>query len=116
MSSDTLKIRISHGPLTAMGPGKADLLEAIIACGSISAAAKHMGMSYRRAWELVNTMNQCFQGPLVTAVTGGNRGGGAVVTELGQRILKSYKAIVTTTHTAAKSDIEEIIGLLQTQK
>ncbi len=61
--ANTLRIRISHGRMTAMGPGKADLLDAIHQTGSISAAAKRMGMSYRRAWELVDAMNQCFQQP-----------------------------------------------------
>jgi len=77
----------------AMGPGKADLLEEIAATGSISAAAKKMGMSYSRAWQLVDTMNHAFRAPLVEAATGGKRGGGARVTETGQAVLAHYRAL-----------------------
>lgn len=58
----------------AFGPGKADLLDAIQATGSISAAGKQLGMSYRRAWMLVDSMNRCFQQPLVQTATGGTQG------------------------------------------
>jgi molybdate transport system regulatory protein len=67
----------------AMGSGKADLLDAIIATGSISAAGRSMNMSYRRAWMLVDTMNRCFREPLVRTAAGGQQGGGASVTEAG---------------------------------
>jgi molybdate transport system regulatory protein len=77
----------------AIGPGKADLLEAISRTGSISAAAKEMGMSYSRAWTLVDTMNRCFKQPLVEAATGGSRGGGAQVTEAGEELLTRYRAL-----------------------
>jgi len=93
MNKAKLKIRISCGPETAMGPGKADLLETIARCGSISAAAKEMKMSYRRAWELVDAMNQCFTSPLVHSVPGGGQGSGAHVTELGLQVLKSYREL-----------------------
>ena len=69
------QIRIMFRKAIAMGPGKADLLEAIAGTGSISAAARKLGMSYRRAWVLVNTMNQCFDRPLVETATGGSHGG-----------------------------------------
>ena len=74
------RVRILIGAATALGPGKVDLLEAIAETGSISAAAGAMGMSYRRAWLLVDTMNRCFHGNLVTTVTGAC-GGGAEVTD-----------------------------------
>ena len=64
------RVRILIGAATALGPGKVDLFEAIAETGSISAAARAMGMSYRRAWLLVYTMNRCFHGNLVTTVTG----------------------------------------------
>ncbi|MGC1818017.1 MAG: LysR family transcriptional regulator, partial [Casimicrobiaceae bacterium] len=69
------RLRIISGDNIALGPGKVDLLEAIGATGSISAAAKALGMSYRRAWLLVDTMNRCFAQPVVAAETGGARGG-----------------------------------------
>jgi molybdate transport system regulatory protein len=76
-----------------MGPGKADLLEAIAATGSISAAGRRMGMSYRRAWMLVETMNKSFQAPLVHAAKGGSHGGGAELTQTGIEVLKRYRAM-----------------------
>ena len=87
---DGPQIRIMFRKAIAMGPGKADLLRAIEATGSISAAARTLGMSYRRAWLLVDTMNQCFKSPLVETLTGGQHGGGARVTELGQDVLRRY--------------------------
>ncbi|MEZ0231649.1 MAG: winged helix-turn-helix domain-containing protein [Methylophilaceae bacterium] len=103
-----LKIRISHGSFTAIGPGKADLLEAINDCGSISAAAKKMNMSYRRAWELVDAMNRCFQEPLVATSLGGAHGGGAQVTTFGFHILKCYRDLISKTLVAAEFELNEI--------
>jgi molybdate transport system regulatory protein len=87
------QLRISFRKSIAMGPGKADLLEAIAATGSISAAARKLSMSYRRAWLLVDTMNGCFKSPLVETLTGGARGGGAQVTELGLDVVRRYRAM-----------------------
>lgn len=87
------RIRILSGKKIALGPGKVDLLEAIASAGSISAAARELGLSYRRAWDLVDTMNQCFQQPLVERVKGGKGGGGAELTEAGQRAVKAYRAM-----------------------
>lgn len=86
-------IRIMHQEHIAMGPGKADLLEAILQQGSISAAAKHMQMSYKRAWDLVTVMNGSFQGPLVETAVGGSHGGGASLTALGREVLQQYRAL-----------------------
>lgn len=86
-----VRLRLMLGEDIALGPGKADLLEAIQGAGSISAAAKRLDMSYRRAWLLVETMNRCFAQPLVSSATGGKGGGGAVVTEEGQRLLAAYR-------------------------
>ena len=69
------RLRVLMGSSIAMGPGKADLLQAIADAGSITRAARHMGMSYRRAWLLVETMNLCFRAPLVAASRGGAGGG-----------------------------------------
>jgi molybdate transport system regulatory protein len=86
-----LRLRLRSGEDIALGPGKVDLLEAIAATGSISAAARQLGMSYRRAWLLVETMNRSFPSPLVRAKTGGNSGGGAEVTKLGRDAAKIYR-------------------------
>lgn len=87
-----LKIQIMCGDEVAMGPGKADLLDAIAQHHSISAAGRAMGMSYRRSWLLVDAMNRCWQGPLV-ATTPGNQKAGAHLTELGETILSHYRAL-----------------------
>jgi molybdate transport system regulatory protein len=87
------QIRILFRKAIAMGPGKADLLRAIDETGSISAAARHMEMSYRRAWLLVDTMNQAFKSPVVVTLTGGKAGGGAAVTEFGKEVLQRYSAL-----------------------
>jgi len=76
-----------------MGPGKADLLEAIRQHGSISAAARELGMSYRRGWLLVDTMNRCFKEPLVEARAGGGQGAGARLTAAGEAALTAYRAL-----------------------
>lgn len=86
-----LKPRVMLGDVIAMGPGKADLLDLIEETGSISAAAKRMSMSYRRAWMLVEAMNSAFKKPLVEASTGGAGGGGAHVTDNGKAMLALYR-------------------------
>lgn len=88
-----MRTRMLYGDEIAMGPGKAALLESIAEKGSISAAAKHMNMSYRRAWLLVDTMNRCFSSPLVISAAGGKQGGGAHLSPLGIEVLKDYRAM-----------------------
>ncbi len=85
------RIRVLFGSAFAIGPGKADLLQAIEQTGSISAAARSMGMSYRRAWLLIDTMNQCFREPVVDTATGGKGGGGARITSSGLTVLRRYR-------------------------
>ena len=87
------KLRVMFGTEIAIGPGKAELLEAIAATGSISESARRLGMSYRRAWLLVDTMNRCFREPVVASATGGSGGGGAQVTAFGKRVLASFHAM-----------------------
>lgn len=88
-----LKIQLYCGDEIAMGPGKADLLDAIVREGSISAAARTMDMSYRRAWLLVDAMNRCWREPLVETSPGSAKGGGARLTALGAAILGHYRAL-----------------------
>ncbi len=90
-----------QGEEIAMGPGKAELLEAIAEAGSISGAARKMGMSYRRAWLLVDTMNRCFKSPLVSSAAGGTQGGGASLTPLGQEVLAIYQQLQADVDAAA---------------
>lgn len=86
-----VRLRLLYQSDIALGPGKVELLEAILQTGSISKAAKAMNMSYRRAWQLVDTMNRCFASPVVETQTGGNQGGGAVVTALGQQLIGLFR-------------------------
>lgn len=92
-----IKIQLYCGDEIAMGPGKADLLDAIMEHGSMSAAGRALGMSYRRTWMLVDVMNRCWSAPLVETVSGGTHGGGAHVTALGQSVLAQYRALENST-------------------
>ena len=87
--------RLYHGGDIAIGPGKADLLEAVHAEGSIAAAAESMGMSYMRAWMLIRTMNGCFKAPLVQTKRGGAERGRAILTETGRSVLALYRRVET---------------------
>lgn len=106
------QIRIMFRKAIAMGPGKADLLRAIAETGSISAAARRMEMSYRRAWLLVDTMNQAFQTPLVETATGGSHGGGARVTEFGKDILERYQRMEAKATASVSRELEDFASLM----
>ena len=106
------RLRILMGSEIAIGPGKADLLEAIAGSGSISAAARQMGMSYRRAWTLVEVMNRSFRGPLVDTLTGGKGGGGARITGLGADVLVRYRAMETRAAVAVAPEMRVFARLL----
>ena len=95
-----------------IGPGKADLLERIDRCGSIAAAGREMGMSYKRAWQLVDTMNAMFRAPVVESTRGGAKGGGAVVTETGQTVLAEFRALEKTTQKSGAAHIVRLQSLL----
>lgn len=107
-----INVRLLCGEEIAMGPGKADLLEAIQATGSIAAAGKAMNMSYPRAWQLVNVMNQCFAGALVHVVKGGKKGGGATLTGLGQRVLERYRQLKRELDQAAAAHLPSLVELM----
>lgn len=96
-----LKVQLYCGDEIAMGPGKADLLEAIDQAGSISGAGRALGMSYRRAWLLVDTMNRCFSKALVETVPGGGKGAGARVSAAGFEALAAYRALSARVEGAA---------------
>lgn len=99
----SLKARLYCGPEIAMGPGKAALLDAIAEEGSISAAGRALGMSYRRTWLLVDTMNRCWREPLVETAAGGSHGGGAHLTTLGREVLTQYRKLERRIAEAAQS-------------
>jgi molybdate transport system regulatory protein len=86
------RLRVRVGGDIALGPGKVELLQLVQQTGSITEAAKTMEISYMRAWTLIRTMNRCFRKPLVIATRGGNKGGGgASLTETGQKALALYE-------------------------
>ena len=88
-----IKIQLYCGGEIAMGPGKADLLDAIREHGSISAGGRALGMSYRRVWLLVDAMNRCWREAIVETTPGSSHGGGARVTAFGETILRHYRAL-----------------------
>jgi molybdate transport system regulatory protein len=111
-----LKIQLYCGEEIAMGPGKADLLEAIRRFGSISAAGRAMGMSYRRAWLLVDAMNRCWRQALVETSPGSAHGGGARVSAFGERVLAHYRALQARIDAAADCpDFEALQGVILPQ-
>jgi molybdate transport system regulatory protein len=99
------RLRILLGREIALGPGKADLLEGIRDTGSIAAAGRRMGMSYKRAWTLIETMNGCFTRPVVQAAKGGPTGGGARLTRLGLEVLARYRHMQDATGKAIGGDM-----------
>jgi molybdate transport system regulatory protein len=107
------RLRVTRGADIAVGPGKVDLLEAIARDGSITAAARALGMSYRRAWLLVDTMNRCFRGPVVATEAGGERGGGTRLTALGDEVVRRYRASERLAQRAAAADLRALVRLLR---
>ena len=107
------RIRLLIGDAVALGPGKARLLEAIGSTGSIAAAARAMGMSYGRAWQLVQAMNGDFRAPLVERVAGGRGGGGAALTALGRDALDRYRSMEARADAAVADDLDEFAALLR---
>ena len=108
-----LTLRVLGKSAAAMGPGKAELVERIARTGSISAAARQMGMSYRRAWQLVESLNATFSEPVVTTAIGGNRGGGARVTPFGARLVAAFRAMEEKASAAIAGDLRRYAAHLR---
>jgi len=106
------RLRIVKGDDIAVGPGKIDLLEAIAATGSLTSAAKKLGMSYRRAWLLVDTMNRCFDAPVTESAAGGARGGGTALTSLGTELVERYRRIERAALESNAADLRRLRSLL----
>jgi molybdate transport system regulatory protein len=100
-----LTLRILGPRFPAMGPGKADLVEAIHRSGSISAAARELGMSYRRAWQLADALNRSFTEPVIARAVGGASGGGASVTAFGLALVQRFRAMEATASAAIAADL-----------
>ena len=98
-----------RGSDLAIGPGKVALLEAIARTGSITAAAKSLNMSYRRAWMLVDETNRCLIGPAVETATGGRQGGGTTLTQIGSELVSRYRALEREAATAVGRELRSIL-------
>jgi molybdate transport system regulatory protein len=107
------RLRVTRGADIALGPGKVDLLEAIAKTGSITAAARALGMSYRRAWLLVDTMNRCFREPVVDAEKGGKRGGGTRLTATGAEAARRYRRVEQLAARASAPEMKALLKLLR---
>jgi molybdate transport system regulatory protein len=108
-----VKVQLVCGMGTAMGPGKADILEAIDSVGSISAAGRELGMSYRRTWLLVDMMNRSWAEPLIDTLPGGARTG-AKLTDCGRRVLAAYRGLESTLMRASRcAEMQTLSGLLR---
>lgn len=101
----SLRLRILLDPDGHIGPGKVELLEGIARLGSISAAGRAMGMSYRRAWELVEEMNRIFGRPVAETQAGGRQGGGARLTDLGQCVVTRFRAAEAAADAAIAAEV-----------
>ena len=88
-----VRLRIDFAPAGSIGPGKIDLLEAIDRSGSLSQAARDLGMSYRRAWGLLDDLNHSLREPVASASAGGSGGGGAALTDFGRELISAYRAV-----------------------
>jgi molybdate transport system regulatory protein len=97
--------RIQFGPALAIGPGKIDLLRAVAETHSISAAARALGLTYKRAWLLIDTLNAGFGRPVVETATGGRGGGGARLTPLGEQLVARYDALEARLNAAARAEL-----------
>jgi molybdate transport system regulatory protein len=104
----SLRIRIVFGRDDMIGPGKAELLERIDRCGSIAAAGREMGMSYKRAWQLIATLNAMFNEPLVESMRGGAQQGGALLTPAGREVLDLYRAFEAEATRAGADQLEAL--------
>ena len=110
----SFRLRIYLDEISAVGPGKVALLQAIIEHGSIRAAAMSLDMSYNRAWLLIKELNKCFKAPVVNANVGGSKGGGAEVTEIGYELIEQYRTIEKEALKASAKRIKSITKLLKT--
>ncbi|HEX3982989.1 MAG TPA: LysR family transcriptional regulator [Acidisoma sp.] len=109
----SVRFRIVFDGAGHIGPGKVELLEHIERLGSIAAAGREMGMSYRRAWELVAETNRIFGRPVATRQAGGRHGGGAQLTPLGQAVIARFRAAEAAIEAAARSELAALAAEVQ---
>ncbi len=106
------RLRLRRGDEIVIGPGKIALLEAIAATGSISAAARALEMSYRRAWLLTDEMNRGLKSPVIDAKSGGSKGGGAALTPTAMEIIARYRTIEKIALQAAQDDLDALLNMI----
>ena len=116
MRAVRLTLRVDFGTDRAIGPGKVLLLEAILDTGSISQAGRSLGMSYRRAWLLVDDMNHCFRQPVVTAQPGGAQGGGAALTAFGEKVIRKYRSIESHAMAATRPQLNDLEAAVRSRR
>jgi molybdate transport system regulatory protein len=107
------RMRICKGETVALGPGKVSLLEAVREYGSISAAARSLDMSYRRAWMLLDELNSSLKSPATVSEQGGNSGGGCTLTPVGEAIIRLYREIEIEAQRSCSKQIEALKRLMQ---
>ncbi|WP_219215304.1 winged helix-turn-helix domain-containing protein [Variovorax boronicumulans] len=110
------RMRITVGDAIAIGPGKVQLLEAILETGSLTAAAKRIDMSYRRAWVLINELNTALKTPAVESGKGGGNGGGSMLTPVGLQVIEHYRAIEARAAAACAAEIRSLTALFGPDK
>ena len=109
MAAPVVRFRIDFAEHSSVGPGKICLLEAIRDAGSLSQGARNIGMSYRRAWLLIESLKQSFREPVTVASTGGKDGGGMLVTEFGEALIKNYRELERDFETLAARRLHAVI-------
>ena len=108
-----LRLRVSVGEVVAIGPGKVSLLEAVAEHGSISAAARSIEMSYRRAWMLLDELNRSLKRPAIETAQGGERGGGARLTPTGEAIIRHYREAEQVALAAGRPHLIKLMALMR---
>ena len=111
-----LTLRVLGKGAPAMGPGKAELIARIAETGSISAAARAMGMSYRRAWQLVEALNRDYREPVIATAIGGRRGGGAQATDFGKRLVARFRVMESKASAAIAADLRRFAADLRKKR
>jgi molybdate transport system regulatory protein len=111
-----LRIRVDLTPGCSIGPGKVSLLEAIEREGSLSVAARSIDMSYRRAWNLLDDLNQSFAEPVVSTAVGGTQGGGARLTEYGRKLVKAFRALETAARPLARTHLQKFFATANSRR
>ncbi|WP_408446663.1 winged helix-turn-helix domain-containing protein [Paraburkholderia caffeinilytica] len=106
-------MRIRSGDAVALGPGKVELLEAVREYGSISAAARSLGMSYRRAWLLIDELNRSLKAPATHSEQGGQSGGGCTLTPVGETIIRLYRDVEVEAQRSCAKQIAELTRMIR---